>query len=77
MAIFALPKASVHPVVDDRVNTGVGHGKPIEGQVNVGDVGYLCDVGVVVGVDEVHVVGGPAHHEDGHHHCKHLDQLKS
>ena len=33
---------------------------------------YLGDGGVVVGVDEVDVVGSPAHHEDPHHHREHL-----
>ena len=62
----------VHPVVDDGVDAGGGHGQPVEGQVDVADVGYPGDLRVVVGVDEVDVVGGPAHHEDPHHHCEHL-----
>ena len=65
----------VHPVVDDGVDTGVGHGQPVEGEVDVADVGDLGDVGVVVGVDEVDVVGRPADHEDAHHHGKHLHNL--
>ena len=65
----------VHPVVDDGVDAGVGHGQPVEAQVDVADVGHLGDGGVVVGVDEVDVIGGPAHHEDAHHHSKHLHQL--
>ena len=28
----------VHPVVDDGVDAGVGHGQPVEGQVDVADV---------------------------------------
>ena len=67
----------VHPVVDDGVDTGVGHGQPVEGEVDVADVGDLGDVGVVVGVDEVDVVGRPADHEDAHHHGKHLHYLPS
>ena len=66
----------VHPVVDDGVDAGGGHGQPVEGQVDVADVGYPGDLRVVVGVDEVDVVGGPAHHEDPHHHCEHLHQLR-
>ena len=30
----------VHPVVDDGVDTGGGHGQPVEGQVDVVDLGY-------------------------------------
>ena len=39
------------------------------------DIGHLGDGGVVVGVDEVDVVGGPAHHEDGDNYSEHLHQL--
>ena len=67
-----LPESSVHPVVDDWVDACVGHGQPVESQVDVGDVGYLDNARVVVGVDEVDVVGRPANHEDGHHHREHL-----
>ena len=40
------------------------------------DVGDGGDVRVVVGVDEVDVVGSPAHHEDPHNHREHLHQLR-
>ena len=69
------PYFLVHPVVDDGVDTGIGHGQPVEGEVDVADVGYLGDGGVVVGVDEVDVVGRPADHEDTHHHGEHLHYL--
>ena len=39
------------------------------------DVGDPRDLRVVVGVDEVDVVGGPAHHEDPDHHREHLHKL--
>ena len=35
-----IPEPLVHPVVDDGVDTGGGHGQPVEGQVDVVDVGY-------------------------------------
>ena len=41
------------------------------------DVGYPGDLGVVVGVDEVDVIGSPAHHEDPHNHREHLDKLRN
>ena len=40
------------------------------------DVGDLGDVGVMVGVNEVDVIGSPAHHEYCHNYGKHLYQLK-
>ena len=73
--VEVISESLVHPVVDDGVNTGGGHGQPVEGQVDVVDVGDPLDGGVVVGVDEVDVVGSPAHHEDPDHHREHLDQL--
>ena len=39
------------------------------------DVGEGHDGRLVVGVDEVDVVGEPAHSEDGDDHDKHLDDL--
>ena len=36
----------------------------------------LDDVGVVVGDDEVDVVGSPADDKDGHHQGKHFDNLE-
>ena len=68
-------KPAIHPVVYDRIDTGIGHGQPVEAKVYVADIGHLGDGGIVVGVDEVDVVGGPAHHEDDHHYSKHFHQL--
>ena len=53
-----------HPVVDDGIDTGVGHGQPVEEEVDVADVLGLGDGRVVVYQDEVDVVWSPAHHED-------------
>ena len=66
----------VHPVVDERVEHGVGHGEPVEAEVDVLDVGLASDLGVMVRVDEVHVVRQPAHREDDHHHHEHLHHLR-
>ena len=33
------------------------------------------DVGVVVGVEEVDVIGSPAHHEDENNHSEHQHHL--
>ena len=65
----------VHPVVDDGVDTGVGHGQPVEGEIDMANVGVGSDVRVVVGVDEVDVVGGPAHHEYEDDEGEHLHDL--
>ena len=66
----------VHPVVDERVEHGVGHGEPVEAEVDVLDDGHRDDFLVVVRVDEVHVVGQPTHGEDDHHHHKHFHNLE-
>lgn len=69
----------VHPVVDYWVDHGVGHGKPIEGEVEVRDVGAEGDRAVVVSVDEVAMVGQPADSEDGNdsdEHSNHLEHPK-
>lgn len=47
----------VHPVVYEGIHHGVGHGEPIETQVHVLYVFCVEDLVVVVGVDEVAVVG--------------------
>ena len=44
-------------------------------QVYVLNEGHGDDLLVVVGVDEVDVVGQPADREDDHHHHEHLDNL--
>ena len=41
------------------------------------DVLVLGDAGHVVHEDEVHVVGRPAHHEDGDHHRAHVHYLQT
>ena len=71
--IFQNSSPVSHPVVDDRVDGTVGHGQPVEAQVDVLDVGERHDGGLVVGVEEVDVVGQPAdsEHRDDHH--EHLD----
>ena len=66
----------IHPVVDDWVDAGLAHGQPVEEQVDVTNVLGFDDVGVVVGDDEVDVVGSPADDKDGHHQGKHLDNLE-
>ncbi len=65
----------VHPVVDQRVEHGVGHGQPVEAEVDVLDEGLAHDLLVVVRVDEVDVVGQPADGEDDHDDDEHLHDL--
>ena len=67
----------VHGIVDDRIYTAIGHGQPVESQEHVWGVPGLHDVGVVEGVDEVHVVGKPAHSKQGDHNTKHFHNLLS
>ena len=66
----------VHDVVDDGVDAGVGHGQPVEEEEDVPDVGLPSYGGVVVGVDEVDVVGGPAYHEDQDNTSEHFYNLE-
>ena len=66
----------VHPVVDERVEHGVGHGQPVESQVDVLDEGLSHDLLVVVRVDEVGVIGEPADGENNHDDDEHLHDLK-
>ena len=73
--LLDLDEAPIHPVIDERIDASLTHRQPVEEKVDVADVGDGGDLRVVVGVDEVDVVGGPAHHEDPHHHCEHLHQL--
>ena len=60
-------------VTYDWVDGAVGHGQPVEAQVDVLDVGGLHDIGTVVRVEEVAVAGEPADAEDCDHHGEHLD----
>lgn len=74
VSVMRLPR--VHPVVDKRIDHGVGHGEPVEGQVHVLDVLGVGEIAVVVGVQEVRVVGQPADAENRHHHYEHSHHLK-
>ena len=67
------PEPVPHPVVDDGVDRTVGHGEPVEAKVDMLDVGEGHDGGLVVGVDEVDVVGEPADPEDRDDDHKHLN----
>ena len=61
----------IHTEVDQRVEGGVGHGQPEEGEEDVLGERLGEDVGVVVGVEEVGVVGQPTHPEHYQHHHEH------
>ena len=65
----------VHPVIDEGIDTSLTHGQPVEEEVDVADVVDPGDVGVVVGVEEVDVIGRPAHHEDENNHSEHQHHL--
>ena len=71
---FLLP--NIHPVVDDRIDHGVGHGEPVKGQVDMLDEGLVDDTLVVKHVEEVHVVGEPAHAKDSHDDDEHFHDLE-
>ena len=66
----------IHPVVDDRIDTGVSHGKPVEEEVDMADVGSLGDGGIVEYKDEEDMVRSPTDHENENNNRKHLHNLK-
>lgn len=53
----------VHVVVDERIDHGVAHGQPVEGEKNVLRVFVGDDLIVDKLVDEVAVIGQPADDE--------------
>lgn len=65
----------VHPVVDDRIHHGIGHGQPVKAEIHVLHVLRGCHLVVVVGIDEEHVVGQPANGEDGDDGYEHANDL--
>ena len=65
-----------HEEEDDRVDGRVCHGEPEGREKEVLGVGLGEDGGVVVGVDEVGVVGQPAHSEHDQHHHEHDAHLR-
>ena len=69
------PESTIHPVVDDGVDAGVGHGQPVEEEVDVPNVFICGDGGIVVGVYEVDVVGSPTHYKSQNNYSKHFDNL--
>ena len=73
---FFVYSRRVHEVVNDGVDARVGHGEPIKGQKDVLDVLGPLDSWVVVRVNEVSVVGQPAHPEVEYQDNQHFDNLK-
>ena len=65
----------VHDIVDDRVNTGIGHGQPVETKVDMTNVGLPGDGWKVVGINEVDMIRSPANHEDDNNESKHFDNF--
>ena len=73
--LLVLDKAPIHPVIDERIDASLTHRQPVEEKVDVADVGDGGDLRVVVGVDEVDVVGSPAHHKDQNNQGEHQHHL--
>ena len=70
-------KPGVHPTVNDGIVHRVGHGQPVNGQIELLDVSGRVNGRFVPRNDEVDVIGQPAHGEDGHHHHHHLHHLNA
>ena len=68
-------KSLVHVVINDRIDTSVGHCQPVEGEVDMTNIGCPHDGWVVVGEYKINVVWGPTHHENDHNKGKHLDNF--
>ena len=66
----------IHPIVNEWIEHGVGHGQPVESQVDMLNEWFVGDLFVMVGVDEIHMVRKPADCEDDHHHHEHLYHLE-
>ena len=62
-------------VTHDWINSAVCHREPIESQINIFDIWRLHYLGIMVGVQEVDVIGEPAHSKDSDDHHEHLDDL--
>lgn len=71
--MISLP--GVHPAVDDRIVHRVGHGEPVDGKVDVLNIGLIGDLRPVGGHEEVYLERHPAHHEYRYHYHHHLDHL--
>ena len=68
-------KSLVHVVINNRIDTCVRHCQPVEGEVDMTDIGCPHDGWVMVGEYKINVVRGPTHHENDHHKGKHLDNF--
>ena len=68
-------KSLVHVVINNRIDTCVGHCQPVEREVDVTNIGCPGDGWVVVGEYKINVVRGPTHHEYDHYKGKHLDNF--
>jgi hypothetical protein len=66
----------IHVIVNNRVDHGVGHGKPVERQEYMLNVRHLHDLWIVVHIDEVSMVWEPANSKDDNQNYQHSDNLK-
>lgn len=71
---FYIP--GIHPIINERIDHGIGHSEPVEAQIDVLSIFAVDDLGVVVNVDEVSVVRQPTESENEHYKNEHLDNLQ-
>lgn len=71
----AVPKSGIHPNVDDRVVTGVGHCQEVTNKPRVLCVSILEDQRILFGQNDQSVERCPAEKECQHADKHHLDHL--
>ena len=63
-------------VVDDWVDHGMRHGEPVEREEDMLNIVHCHDFRIVIGVDEIGVIGKPANTEYQNQNNEHSDDLE-
>ena len=70
---FCIP--CIHPVVNYGINHGIWHGHPVERQENMLYIFGWHDFTIDELIDEIAMIGQPAHGKQHHHHDEHANHL--
>ena len=68
---------SIHPTVYYGIVHGVGHGQPVDSEINMDHVFVGGHTGVLVRYEEEYVLWKPTHGKYSHHDHHHLHNLKN